>query len=281
MTKAKHLLQQQRTRRAVTLTELLVVLVIISLLATVAVPIYVNKVEQAKISTARLECREIAQAELQCNAIHGFFVPLQMLDNLIYDRDTHSATNPETDDLENEDQDLYLIRPTINLEDQDGSDQLQLNDWDGSDQNLLVYNLYMKWAGPFLNPQRVAFGEEIQQNLLSDSEENEATQFDFPLDPWGNPYRFYSPLGIIGTDALDEDIPVGAPADKLSGSWDTFSDGKITTDDDRFDRYAIVSFGPNLRTDAQGSGTDYNNTDGDDIVYLFGAFYTESSFRAF
>ena len=35
-------------RRAVTLTELLVVLVIISLLATVAVPIYVSKVEQAQ-----------------------------------------------------------------------------------------------------------------------------------------------------------------------------------------------------------------------------------------
>jgi len=268
-------------RRAVTLTELLVVLVIISLLATVAVPVYVNKVEQAKISTARMEVREIAHAQEQCALIHGFYVPLQVLDNLIYDVDTHSSGNPRTDDMENEDQDIYLIVATRSVELQYGGDQLRLRDWEGVNRHPMVQNLYTKWAGPFLNPQRVAFGEEIQRNLLTSAEENEATSLDFPLDPWGNPYRFYSPIGIIGSDALTEHLPVGAPGDKPSGSWTNFSNGQLTQNDDRFDRFAIVSFGPNMRTDAQGGGTGFTDTDSDDIVFLFGAQFTESSFRAF
>ena len=106
---------------------------------------------------------------------------------------------------------------------QDDSDQLQLNDWDDATPHPMVYNMVTKWAGPFLNPQRVAFGDELQLNIFSDSEEDDAIIQDFPLDPWGNPYRFYSPVGIIGTDATEEAVSFDSPSDSM---WSTFSDGK-------------------------------------------------------
>jgi hypothetical protein len=43
---------------------------------------------------------------------------------------------------------------------------------------------------------------------------------------------------------------------------DDFSDGAITANDDRFETYAVVSYGPNGESD---SVTEEN----DDIIYLF------------
>src|SRR3990170_2792993 len=89
-----------RTQGGVTLTELLVVLLIISLLSTIAIPVYVTRAENAKVNTARQETREIAQAEEQCAIIHGFYVPLQILDDLITDNATRQPN--QTDDFANE-----------------------------------------------------------------------------------------------------------------------------------------------------------------------------------
>lgn len=255
--------------RGVTLTELLVVVVIIGLLATIAVPVYVNKAEQARISIAKTEVKEIAMAQEACAITHGFYVPLQMLDDMIYNSATSSVSNPRTDDLYNEDQTLYLIYATRNLDDQ-YSNQAQLQD--RTDSNSVHYvavrDMYEQWSGPFLNPQRVAFEEEIKRNEVG---EDPGVQLDFPLDPWGVPYRFYSPLGIIGTGANTDYRPSGSTA-----GAESFSDGLLTRTDEQYDRFAIVSWGPDGASEYQGVGLEE-----DDISYLFGGVFTESSFRAF
>jgi prepilin-type N-terminal cleavage/methylation domain-containing protein len=256
---------QSKGKRGVTMTELLVVVVIISLLATIAVPVYLNKVEQSRVSTAKQEVRLIAEAQQSCGIIHGFFVPLQTLDNLIYDRNTQTAT---TDDMENEDQQLFLIDPTGDLQSQYSTTQLQLQ---SRNTDARVNALFNSWAGPFLNPSRVAFQDLIQRG---DPSYNETTynKYDFPLDPWGTPYRFYSPIGIIGSTATSDLYP-GID----SATWNNFSNGRLTTQYDKFDRYAIVSHGSDRTT-----GATYDHPDSrDDIFYTFGAVYTESSWRAF
>src|SRR5262245_24954443 len=70
------------SQRGVTLTELLVVLVIISILSTIAVPVYINHAERGRIATAQSEVKTIAEAEDACGSFHSFYVPLQVLDDI-------------------------------------------------------------------------------------------------------------------------------------------------------------------------------------------------------
>ena len=83
-----------------------------------------------------------------------------------------------------------------------------------------------QWAGPYLNyqPARTQLG---------------LTPYDqgSPLDPWGTPYLFFSPLGLLRGDSGTATLEFYA---------------------DAFDRYTLISLGP----DTVKSG--------DDIIYQFG-----------
>ncbi|MBN1868196.1 prepilin-type N-terminal cleavage/methylation domain-containing protein [Candidatus Sumerlaeota bacterium] len=260
-----------RSRRAVTLTELLVVLLIISLLATIAVPVYLTKIRAAKIATATAEVRELAHAEEHCVLLHGFYVPLQMLDDIIYDQAIHrgvALNDPlATDDLYNEWQQIQLIDPAKVVEYGIYNEhQPELQD---RSNDVRVESLYSFWSGPFINFHR----DFAKQWNAANPASRISVYFDHPLDPWGQPYRFYSPVGIIGTNAYST-----TPSDWRQTS---FSDGNLTTTDDRFDRFAIVSFGPDGE-DAYSKESTVNGTQNDDdVVYLFSGFFNESSFRIF
>ncbi len=246
--------------KGVTLTELLVVLAIIGLLVTIAVPVYVQRSEEARVRTAQQEVREIAKAEGMVATIHGFYVPIQVLDDIAVDL---ASRTTRTDDLQNETDTLYLIDPFVNVRDQIAGNPPQplLQD---RDTNPRVHKLYYFWQGPFLNPTRVYIGDETSAEPQQLSED--LIRRDHPLDPWGQPYRMYSPAGIVGSSA-------GA-TNRDSFNTGSFSNGRLTTSDDRFDRFAIVSFG----RDNQSDGVAYT---GDDIFYYFGIVATESMFRIF
>jgi len=250
----------ERTRRAVTLTELLVVMVIITLLSTLIVPVAVNKAQQARVATAKAELREIAHAMETCGAIHGFYVPIHILDDLPNDT---VAGSTDRDDLENSEAGdaVFLIDPVTLVEDQDGS-QLELSDYNSDSRVAKMWN---EWAGPFFSPKRV-FIDTTTANRA------DILRRDYPLDPWGQPYRFYSSIGLIGQGAHNED-----PDD-----WDAndnIFDGRIETDDDRYDRYAIVSFGPDSEEETDIDAIRDGTTD--DIIYEFGGAFNANSFKAF
>lgn len=247
-----------RQNSGVTLTELLVVLAIIGLLATIAVPVYVNRAEQGKLRVGQQECRSIGQAEEACAVLHGFYIPIQVLD------DVPETTETDADSIDNEPGDLYLIDAGISAEGQQQT-QPQLQD---TDDNPRVNYLRFFWQGPFLNPTRVWYDADQFDNAWDEDMSSTDRRRDYPIDPWGQPYRMYSELGIIGTNALGDNYNI-----------DTFSDGSLTDNDDRFDRYAIVSFGPDgLRdTDPTRSATAFE----DDIVFYFGAVVSETAYRWF
>jgi prepilin-type N-terminal cleavage/methylation domain-containing protein len=242
------------SQRGVTLVELLVVMLILSLLATLATPVFINRVNEARLATARTEVEEIAKAQQLCGLTHGVYVPLQVLDDLPIPEGGGSAP-AGTDDIDNSAAStIFLINTNASSTSQDGS-QANLSNFS---TDALAARIYFGWKGPFLNANRVF-------NPGTGGLDFDA-RFDHPLDPWSNPYRFYAPIGPIGTTSESATTP---------GDYDDvgFSNGDIVDSpgSDRFDRYAIVSFGPD---GVPGTPTD----SGDDIIYLFGFEPNETTF---
>ncbi|MCX7019507.1 MAG: prepilin-type N-terminal cleavage/methylation domain-containing protein [bacterium] len=237
-----------------TLTEMLVVMVIVGLLATIAIPVYINRMEESRVKLAQGECKQIADAEDQCALIHGFYVPFQILNALPHPQ--NQTRNGDTIRNQPNPSSIYLINPLIRPNYQIGS-QWTLNDGINGN-NARVTLMVNYWEGPFLNLHRVY----VQQGF---NPVNNYNYYDFPLDPWGNPYLFYSALGIIG-----QYISSG----NFTNLTINFSNGQLTNLDQRnyIDRYAVVSYGhdglPNTIT------PNYF----DDVIYLFGTPGVESGF---
>lgn len=250
----------QHLKAGFTLTELLVVLVIISILATIAMPVYVGQAEKARVASARMEVKLIADAQDYVGALYGFYVPLQLLDDLPGQRGVNGV-GADADAIRSEVSSIALVDLNRNLLDL-GTGQPNLG---MAATNARVSDLLYNWDGPFLSPQRVYYEGT---GAIENANPGEAAR-DYPLDPWGNPYRFYSPVGIVGSGALSSTY-----------NSSNFSDGQIQRGtDDRFDRYAIVSFGPDGESDANSG--DLN--DPDDIIYLFGKVNvpSETAFTGF
>lgn len=253
--------------RGLTLTELLVVMLIIGLLASIAVPVYVRRQEDARVRIALAECREIAEAEEQVAVLHGFYVPIRVLDDLP-PPPAGVATITGEERINQEPFNFFLIDPLVRAQDQINN-QPQYNDqFSASPYAARVANLVNNWSGPFMNFQR--FYTDAAQRSPTDPiyRNSSALYLDFPLDPWGNPYRFYSSAGVIGT----QDYGVFNPN---TGANQNFGDGRLTTlDANRFDRYAIVSYGRDGISDTQAITLNYR----DDVFYIFGTDGVESNF---
>lgn len=142
---------------------------------------------------------------------------------------------------------ILLIDPLIRPTDQQGN-QPTLS---GASNNGRVLDMRDNWAGPFIDFRRAT----NTPNPQSQGDQRN----DFPLDPWGQPYRFFSPIGVIGTGAGQEAID-----DPENLSSTSFGDGALTTVEDHFDRYAVMSTGRDTRFDDQ-----LTLIEGDDIVHLF------------
>ncbi len=242
---------RRRGNAGFTLTELLVVIVIISILSTIALPVYVSRAEDARIAAAKAEVKELALAEEQVAIHHGFYVPLQLLDDIAGGQGV-ADINSTDDAIGNESTTIRLIDVNQPI------DRLDINQPTLADTDLIrVRRLIEDWQGPFMSFQRVNIGDSDTRD--PDQLNPTLIQYDHPLDPWGQPYRFYSPVGIIGSNALTAFRP-----DEWSSA--DFSDGTVTNTDDRFDRFAIVSYGP----DSVPGDYVLGNVS-DDIFYEFGS----------
>ncbi len=273
-----------RARRAVTLTELLVVLAIISLLATIAVPVYVQKMEQARMAVARQEVRAISEAEDQVFAIYGYYVPIHMLDMLANLRSGEPGYGQPRDDFDNYFSvfsNTRIMDPLANPSVTDDANPT-INSTAVTNNNRIA-KLVRDWTGPFLQAQRLDYGSKTgdrfnnQTGGLTNTEIARA----LVLDPWGRPYRLYSPLGIVGS--ADEPTDTN-PFQRTSGQYlSTYDDGVLRTTADtsrRFDRWAVVSFGRDGYTDRTKSGAGDESVR-DDIFSTFGIVPGESFYRAF
>lgn len=244
---------RKRSRRATTLTELLVVLAIISLLATLAVPVYLTQLNRARISIAQSEVRSIAEAEQSVAIAHGFLVPIHILDNvpnrLVGEPVGAVGSRDDFDNLTSPGS-HFLVDVYQKLSDQVGT-QLTLSSTDSR-----VRRMVDAWQGPFLNPRRIRYEGEVINNPSSGD-----ITIDLVVDPWGNPYRIYSDYGPL----FSQDAPSGSQA---LPDPDLQQDDMFIQQDEaeRFDRFAVISFGP----DGRNSWLSASPLDqGDDIYYMF------------
>lgn len=256
------------SQRAVTLTELLVVLAIISLLATIAVPVYIQQLQRAKVAVAQVEVREIAEAMQHVAATHGFLVPIHVLNNIPTPRGNTAGLigtpAANRDDMQNLNRSaLGIIDVNIPLSRQTGANQLRLDS-----SNDRVVRMVENWQGPFLNPTRIRYVGETAGNPGTGT-----LWEDIVVDPWGNPYRVYSPFGMLGSDSR---TPAQSNFQVTRGMDDMIFTNFETS---RFDRFAIVSYGPD------GDSSYENNNpmfQGDDIYYRFTVgVLTESLYDVF
>jgi hypothetical protein len=172
----------------------------------------------ARETAALAECKALADAEEMSAIYSGFYVSLEALNDT-----TFQQTN-EPYDWINNGGGCFVMRPI--------KGRFEGNRFTFTSGGLLDPKA---WNGPFVN-----FNGGVQTGNLPYDQ-------GAPLDPWGNPYLFYTPLGLARGDS-----------------------GSITLEGwgDRFDRYAVVSMGSNGVADPNG---------GDDLVYVFGAGVTALS----
>jgi hypothetical protein len=135
----------------------------------------------------------------------GFYVPLEALDDVAF------PTTPAHNHID-DGGGAAVVRPGVGRFDP---------------QRAL---LSLTWGGPYVTYQPGTTQEDIQPYDRGS-----------PLDPWGMPYLFFSPLGLLRGDSL------------------TFTQEFYG---DQFDRYAIVSLGPD------------RVMSGDDLVRLFNGSVT-------
>lgn len=151
----------------------------------------------------------LADALQVCALDTNYYVALEALDDLSY------PTVAQPFDFIDEGGGSYVIRP-----------------WEGkfTASRVALASSPSLWRGPYVSfqPGRIQ---------LADGPYDKGS----PLDPWGTPYYFFSPLGLLRGDS-------GSVTLELYG--------------DQFDRYTIVSLGPD-RVMSQ-----------DDLTYQFGSGVT-------
>jgi len=259
--------------RAVTLTELLVVMAIVTLLATIAVPVYIQRTEQARRATAQFEVRNIAEAQQQVALTHGFYVPIHTLDNLPFD-DGSTTDNQDSWDEYIAPNQIFFVDAFSDLATQAaGGNQSTLSDAINGNASAEARMVFF-WTGPFLNPQRVVTNGTRNDDNLS---------YDVVLDPWGRPYLMYSPIGIVANNDIDTLVTYDSFPSDANVARITVDNGELQDNDggagDLFDRWAIISYGANgVRDLTNNPGT---NDIIDDIYYTFGAIANETAFTIF
>lgn len=266
-----------RRRRGFTIVEIVIACIIIGILTLVMVPVLTNKANDARVSATKQELEHLANAEERACIETGYLYRPYVLNDVAGGDGIANAQDPKTVSPGMEDRiqgirdniitagNVYLvpnkifISPTTQDYLADSAQTIQFNRMVGSSSGSTTGTLG-GWGGPYLNWKR-------------DDNRN-----DWPEDPWGNDYMFFTKAGIIyppdptstnttlqtDTSSLFRDK---GPEYNVGGSQFAFPAVGV------FDRPTWLSLGPN---GVPGSGTTtitdagFGYGKGDDIKFSFG-----------
>ncbi len=208
------------TRRGFTAIEIAMVAAVIAILSLIILPIYRNRVEDAKIAAAQADLNELMKAQQVVKADIDAYARLEDLDNI----ELNGYTAPPPGGVTNEVPFFLYRTPNRNLPGTDPNSRDLLTQ--AERQQLAGTDDHPRWRGPYIAFQRsityqnaTAAGSMINPNLfyssngdyaaiqnrtgngLQDHDDNR-----IPIDPWGNPYLFFPPNG----NAADPSNTAGA-----------------------------------------------------------------------
>lgn len=190
-----------------TAIEIAMVAAVIAILSLIVLPIFRNRVEDAKLAAAQADLNALMKAQQIVKADTDAYARLEDLDNvelLGYTAAPAGGVNKEVPFFR-------YIKPRVNFSPdpltRQEMNQLQREQFAGTETNPV-------WRGPYIAFQNSILYEDFRvltsYNNLSRNGPNGANaavqdytggnfgdhdQNRIPVDPWGNPYLFFAPTG--------------------------------------------------------------------------------------
>lgn len=260
---------EPRRRRAFTIVEILIAVLIIGILSAILIPVYISRTEEARVEACNQDLQHLADSQERAAIQMGYYLRPYALDDL--GREGDGIGLGQSGDIKDAFADEYQSATILNtlysnprvmfihpknatLMDSTQAENVYA---------VLAGNDAAKWAGPYYNIHR---DETVDEHV--DSSEVPTHLHDIPNDPWGNDYIFIfrfqdSVSGELRSGMLVEPdgvIQAEVPRDA------TLPNVEVS---DIFDRPAVLSLGPDgLPGDGGQTGTKLG--EGDDMYRMFG-----------
>lgn len=251
---------RQASRHGFTIVEVIITFIIIGILATILIPVLADRSRQARIRACEADLQNIADALERAAIDTGYFYRIYALDDIGTGGDGIAATDSD---------DVY---ETIS------DNEITTNNWYENGEEIFILVATSDYAANQtalfrrLTDNETSFGWSGPYiNWIRDANNN-----DWPDDPWGNDYLFFTRAGALYPPQLDPDGTGNNPpftTDFSDGFTETFPADlftNVTIDAiDQFDRPTVLSLGPD-GLPGDGGITTIEFGGGDDIFRSFG-----------
>ena len=199
-------------RRGFTAIEIAMVATVIAIFALLVLPIFRNRVDDAKVAAAASDLASLHKAETLAQADIGFYLRLQDLDNIQLNPAGNSAVPPPPAGVDLETPPFLYPAPPSTFT---ARRALTTAEW----RNLSGVSTAPKFRGPYISFQRFAplsdlragtingsqfyvrtINTRLNQSAIWDLDGTDGALIDnpasrIPIDPWGSPYLFFPAAG--------------------------------------------------------------------------------------
>jgi len=238
-------------KRAFSVVELLVAVIIIMILASIAIPVLTNRSSQARLAKAESDLEHIQNAEERIAIDSGYFFRLYVLDDVIGGDGTGTGQSGDRIDgirdehlnaLYSRDKQIFIAPDTQRMLD---ATQAQI-----TYDRLVSSETAFGFNGPYLSWQ-------------DDPDNN-----DIGNDPWGNDYLLFTQYGLVNEPLGDLTFDESSEGKGATIGWPPDAPSKQVRVD-KFGRPTILSMGPDgLPGDWENQTTPEFGT-GDDMFRQF------------
>jgi Tfp pilus assembly protein PilE len=234
----------RRADAGFTAVEIAMVAAVIAILSLIVLPIFRNRVEEAKVAAAKADLSALMKAQQVVKADTDFYARLEDLDNV----ELLGYTSFPPNGVNKEVPYFRYQKPTIGLS-PDPATRHQMTD----DERAVFAGTDVKprWRGPYIAFQNSLRYEDFRNVGINPNRDNMSRMTNgadapiqddptkdhvdsrIPVDPWGNPYFFFPPTGnsadpnssngAYSTSAIYSMGPNGMPGDGSNNSAAAFT----------------------------------------------------------
>ncbi len=223
-----------RAQRGFTAIEVAMVATVIAILALIVLPLFRNRVDEAKLAAARADLASLMKAEIVAQADTSFYFRLEDLDNVA----ANTPTTLPTLGITIETPPTYFTPPDAVYK-VTSPRPLTVQEW----QAIAGPSTAPRFKGPYATFSRALTYNDLRNNPLGNvllrsqtgsignyaaikdipngafgSQLFDSLDNRYPIDPWGNPYLFFPPSteSAYNYAAIYSMGPDGLPGDEAT-----------------------------------------------------------------